>query len=224
MARAVLFDMDGILAFTEGFYNQRRVDYLEGQGFSFDRVPDFSGNHDEAIWKALVPDDPRLRERLHAGYLEYSEIHPTPWASVANPSALPTFMLLHSRGIKIAICSSSRRDLIDQFMCELELGDLVDLAISGEECAEYKPAPDIYLRAMTRLGVRPDDTIVVEDSPAGILAGRRSGALTCALRAREGIRLDQSAADILIDELVDVVALASSGGEGSLPMDNMYVT
>ena len=45
MARAVLFDMDGVLAFTEQFYNQRRVDYLVGKGFRFDAVPDFSGSN-----------------------------------------------------------------------------------------------------------------------------------------------------------------------------------
>ena len=50
MARAVLFDMDGVLAFTEQFYNQRRVDYLVGKGFRFDAVPDFSGSNDRAIW------------------------------------------------------------------------------------------------------------------------------------------------------------------------------
>lgn len=89
MARAVLFDMDGVLAFTEQFYNQRRVDYLVGKGFRFDEVPDFSGSNDRAIWESLVPGDAELRRVLYDGYRAYSDTHPTPWRKVANPDAVP---------------------------------------------------------------------------------------------------------------------------------------
>ena len=90
----------------------------------------------------------------------------------------------------------------------LDLTDDVDLTISGHDCSAFKPSPEIYQRAMRYLGVTPDESIVVEDSPIGIEAGRRSGALVCALRPPEGVRLDQSAADVVIEELIDVVGLA----------------
>ena len=204
MAKAVLFDMDGVLAFTEQFYNQRRVDYLAEHGLCFDEVPDFSGSDDAAMWEALIPDDADRRHRLHAGYEEYSRAHPTPWAAVANPQAATTFGLLRRRGISVAICSSSPRALVDELVVALDVEGLVD-------CSEFKPSPEIYLRTMGGLGVSVDQSIVVEDSPIGIAAGKRSGALVCALRPPAGVRLDQSGADVIIDHLMDVVPLAMSG-------------
>lgn len=79
MARAVLFDMNGMLAFTEQFYNRRRVDYRVEKGFHFDTVPDFSGSNDRAIWEVLMPSDPELRERLQDGYRLYSDAYPMLW-------------------------------------------------------------------------------------------------------------------------------------------------
>ena len=66
--KAVLFDMDGVLADTESFYNRRRAAYLAKVLPSYDGPWDFAGSNDRAIWEAIVPDDPVLRERLHAGY------------------------------------------------------------------------------------------------------------------------------------------------------------
>ena len=208
MARAVLFDMDGVLAFTEQFYNERRADYLRKHGFSFDEAPDFSGSNDAAIWEALVPGDPRRRAALHAGYATYSLEHPTPWVEVANPLVRCTLWRLRRHGIRTAICSSSDAPLIREFLEALDLTDDVDLTISGHDCSAFKPSPEIYQRAMRYLGVTPEESIVVEDSPIGIEAGRRSGALVCALRPPEGVRLDQSDADVVIEELIDVVGLA----------------
>ncbi|MCH4083444.1 MAG: HAD family phosphatase [Olsenella sp.] len=208
MARAVLFDMDGVLAFTEQFYNRRRVDYLVEKGFHFDAVPDFSGSNDRAIWEALVPGDAALRERLHDGYLAYSDAHPTPWREVANPDALPVMHDLCTAGVLCAICSSSGAGLIGEFMQETGVRPYVGLAISGEDCREFKPSPEIYLTAMERLGVRARDCVVVEDSPIGIRAGKASGALVCALRPRPGVSLDQSEADMVVGSLREVLPLA----------------
>jgi beta-phosphoglucomutase-like phosphatase (HAD superfamily) len=48
--------------------------------------------------------------------------------------------------------------------------------VSSDECARGKPAPDVYLAVMRRMGLNPDTTAVVEDSPAGVLAGRAARA------------------------------------------------
>lgn len=206
MIKAVLFDMDGVLAFTEQFYMQRRLDYLAENGILISEVPDWTGKNDISVWEECVPDAV-LRERLRAGYSSYVVDHPTPWERLANDQAHATMSLLKSLGCKVAICSSSWRSLIDEYVSQLMLGDFIDYTVSGAECLEYKPEPDIYLNAMSRLGVDPAETVVVEDSPIGICAGKAAGAFVCAMRQPSGIVLEQAAADVVIDELVDVVEL-----------------
>ena len=75
MLKAVLFDMDGVLANTEGFYNRRRAAYLSEVLPSYDGPWDFAGSNDKAIWETIVPDSVELRERLHAGYDVYEEFY-----------------------------------------------------------------------------------------------------------------------------------------------------
>ena len=58
---------------------------------------------------------------------------------------------------------------------------------------------------MEALGVKPAECLVIEDSPLGIEAGERSGARVLALRPHEGVNLDQSAADVVIDNLTDIL-------------------
>lgn len=206
MVKAVLFDMDGVLAFTEQFYNRRRLTFLAEHGIVFDEEPDWTGANDNVVWGESVPD-PGLRERLRADYVTYADEHPTPWNDLANDQAHLAFSLLSDMGVRVAICSSSWRSLIEEFVDALDLRPFLSLTISGAECPEYKPAPDIYLTAMDRLDVRPNEVVVVEDSPIGIQAGKAAGAFVCAMRQPAGVVLDQAGADVVIDELSDVVNL-----------------
>lgn len=209
MIRAVLFDMDGVLAFTEKFYAQRRLSYLAENGIQFENPPDWTGANDTLIWEQSVPD-PVLREKLRDGYGTYVESHPTPWNKLANPQARRALSLLKGLGVSIAICSSSWRNLVLELVDQLDLDGIVDYVLCGAECAAYKPAPDIYLAAMKHFGLNPDEVLIVEDSPIGIEAGRSAGAFVCALRQPAGTAIDQSGADLVIDQLMDVVDLTRS--------------
>ena len=179
-------------------------------GFPVDPDFDGTGSNDGEIWERLVPGDAALRERLHREYRAYSDAHPTPWAEVANPQARPVFSALKGGGLMVAICSSSYRSLIEEFVDQVGVRELVDFIISGDECSAYKPDPDIYLRAMDVLGIAPHEALVVEDSPLGIEAGVASGALTCALVPPAGVELDQSRAHLRIQRLFDVVDLVQT--------------
>ena len=211
MVKAVLFDMDGVLAFTEGFYNRRRVRFLQEAGVDVDPNFDGTGSYDGEIWERLIPKDVALRERLRRAYRAYSDEHPTPWAEVANPECHMVFSALRDNGIGVAICSSSYRTLIEEFVDQVGVRGLVDFIISGEECSAYKPDPDIYLRAMDAMGIEPHEALVVEDSPLGIEAGVAAGSLTCALMPPKGVELDQSQAHLRIGKLSEIVDLARKG-------------
>ena len=207
MIKAVLFDMDGVLVDTEWFYNRRRVAYMEEHGYTFDEIPDFSGSNDVAIWEGLVPDDPERRAELKAGYVAYQKTHPVPYDELLTADAYPVFEALHAAGVKTAIASSSQMELIDELVEVAGIEPFLGFRISGHECSAFKPDPEIYLRAMEALGVAPEESLVVEDSPLGIEAGRRAGARVLALRPHEGVHLDQSGADAVIDSLHEILEM-----------------
>lgn len=205
MVKAVLFDMDGVLVDTEWFYNRRRVAYLKTQGFTFNEIPDLSGSNEQAIWEYFVPDDAERRARLRTGYGEYQKAHPVPYAELLNRDAKPVMQELRRRGIKLAIASSGYATLIDELVRIASLEGLLDYTLSGHDCAAFKPEPEVYLRTMGALEVRPSECLVVEDSPIGIEAGLRAGARVLALHPHEGVALDQRAAHRVIDSLWDIV-------------------
>lgn len=205
MVRAVLFDMDGVLVDTEWFYNRRRCAYLEEHGFAFDEIPDLSGSNEAAIWEFFVPDDPVRREELRLGYRDYQKTNPVPYGELLNQDTKPVMEELHGRGVLQAIASSSYRSLINELVEISDVANVLDYTVSGHECSAFKPDPEIYMRAMGQLGVEPGECLVIEDSPLGIEAGKRSGARVLALKPHEGVHLDQSGADMVIDSLWDIL-------------------
>lgn len=201
MIRAVLFDMDGVLVDTEWFYSRRREAYLAECGITYDVFPDLTGISTAETWEVLIPNDLGLRERLCEAYGPYCDAHPIPYSELLNDGVRDTFRQLHERGIKTAIASSSYRDMIEEVISVAGIRGIVDYVISGFECNAFKPDPEIYARAMSYLRVEPSECLVVEDSPTGIESGVRSGARVLALRPRDGVVLDQSRADKVIDTL-----------------------
>ena len=107
--KAVLFDMDGVLADTEGFYNRRRAAYLAEVLPEYDGPWDFAGSNDKAIWETIVPGDPVLRERLHAGYDAYRAEHPEDYRVLGNPEAPAVLRALKQRDVQFLL---QRLDLL----------------------------------------------------------------------------------------------------------------
>jgi beta-phosphoglucomutase len=88
---------------------------------------------------------------------------------------------LHSLGARQAIASSAPPGNIDLMMRLLGLRESFDSIISSEAVTHGKPAPDIFLLAAENLGLSPERTVVLEDVPAGIEAGKAAGARVIAI-------------------------------------------
>ena len=88
---------------------------------------------------------------------------------------------LRERGIPVAIASSSPRERLHRTLSRAGLLDAFDVTVAGDEVANGKPAPDMFLLAAERLGVAPEDCVVIEDSPPGVRAGVAAGMRTIAV-------------------------------------------
>ena len=83
---------------------------------------------------------------------------------------------LSAEGYKLAVCSNSIRRTVLTVLSKLGIIEYFDLILSNEDVKTSKPHPEIYWKAMSMLGVLPEETLIVEDSPFGLLAASRSKA------------------------------------------------
>ena len=81
---------------------------------------------------------------------------------------------LKSNGYKLACCSNSIKNTILTVLNKFGIFNYFDLIISNEDVKNSKPHPEMYWNAMSGLGVLPEETLIVEDSPYGLLAASRA--------------------------------------------------
>jgi HAD superfamily hydrolase (TIGR01509 family) len=122
-------------------------------------------------------------------------------------------LLARTRGtFGLALASSSHRRLVHKTLAQFDLRPTFDVIVSGEDVARPKPAPDVFLRAAELLDVPIDECVVLEDSVAGVAAGREAGAIVVAIP--EGPPDDRpfaKHADVVVRDLFEAAAWLGLG-------------
>lgn len=83
---------------------------------------------------------------------------------------------LHGGGYKLAVCSNSTRNTVEMMMEKSALNKYLSFYLSNQDVVHSKPSPEIYNTAIQRLGLMPEECLVVEDNENGIKAAKQSGA------------------------------------------------
>jgi HAD superfamily hydrolase (TIGR01509 family) len=84
--------------------------------------------------------------------------------------------LLINGGYKLVVCSNSIRKTVLTVLSKFDIIDRFDLILSNEDVNNSKPHPEMYWKAMSVMGCLPEETLIIEDSPYGLLAASRSKA------------------------------------------------
>ncbi len=209
--RAVLFDMDGVLIDSENWYLERIYEQLVIKYPWIKREELFptvgmSGPEEIRLVTRLAgkqPDDEDFLKELEGIHAD-SAIED--YKKVLYPETREVLSALFDRGFQLAVASSSSAADIRRMICQCGLEGLFSSVISGMDLPASKPDPDIYLKTMEALKVRPQDCLIVEDSTYGIEAGKRAGARVAARRDSRFL-FDQSKADFHISDLTEVLEL-----------------
>lgn len=106
------------------------------------------------------------------------------------------FKELVKSGYKLGCCSNSIRKSVMVMLSKIGLIEFMDIILSNEDITNSKPHPEIYWKAMSLMGTLPEETLIVEDSPTGILAAWRSN---CNV-----LRVDNKD-DLTIDKIFDIL-------------------
>jgi HAD superfamily hydrolase (TIGR01509 family) len=118
-----------------------------------------------------------------------------------------TIRLLQTRNLPLAITSSAVRSSIEAILERLQLRDAFTLIVDGSEVVHGKPDPEAYLLTARKLGVRPEECVVFEDSHVGVVAAKRAGMYCIAVRnPRAQQRQDLSAADAILDSMRELLS------------------
>lgn len=177
--RAVIFDMDGVLIDSEPVYLGMQARNLQTKypwvtlesmyptvGMSSQEYPRFMAR------LCRVPFTPEFEKEL----MQADENEPIHFPEILRPEARPMLEQLRAMGLQLALASSSPMSNIRQVLGECGLMEFFPVIVSGEQFEASKPDPEIYLHTMVRLGLRPEECLIVEDSTYGVQAGAAAGA------------------------------------------------
>lgn len=177
--RAVIFDMDGVLVDSEALINAAAVTMFREKGLIVqpgDFLPFVGAGEDRYIGGVAEAygfplDVPSAKKRTYEIYLDLL------------PARLEVFPGVHAlvrecRQAELLLAVASSADLI-KVRANLEtIGFPIvfwDAVVTGEDVVHKKPAPDIFLFAAAKLGVKPAECVVVEDAVHGVQAAKAAG-------------------------------------------------
>ncbi len=182
MICGVCFDMDGVLLDTESlsFPMMRQAIAMQGETLM------------EAQWQTLLGVnlahtcaslDTWYQGRVQAEQFfrdwvdvtfDYVHEHGIP----KKPGADEILHLLRQQGIKIALCTSNQKQVVEEYLRLASWQDAFDAIVTGDQVKQGKPAPDIYLKGAEALGLSSDMCMAVEDSVNGVKSAKAAGMLT----------------------------------------------
>jgi haloacid dehalogenase superfamily, subfamily IA, variant 3 with third motif having DD or ED/haloacid dehalogenase superfamily, subfamily IA, variant 1 with third motif having Dx(3-4)D or Dx(3-4)E/beta-phosphoglucomutase family hydrolase len=208
MIKAFIFDMDGVIIDSEPLHFE--VDELTGRHFGVDvnkeYLERFVGMTNPEMWRIIreehgiphtVDEIIAFQSEKKLRHLEALEIEPI-------DGIRDLLEELRRHDIAIGLASSSPRVFIEAVLAKFKIRDDFTCIVSGEEVANGKPAPDIYLEAARQLGVSPEQCVVLEDSRNGALAAKRAGMRCIGFANPNSGHQDLSAADRIVRSIGEI--------------------
>ena len=175
--KLVIFDLDGVL--------------VEAKNIHFDALNDALGEEFSISWNEhlstydglktnqkldMLSDRKGLPKSLHTEIWNKKQKITLQKLKQLEPSDVLIELMdsLVESGYKIAVCSNSIRKTVLTVLSKLGIMEYMDLIISNEDVKNSKPHPEMYWKAISIMSCLPEETLIVEDSPYGLLAASRS--------------------------------------------------
>jgi HAD superfamily hydrolase (TIGR01509 family) len=177
MIKLIIFDLDGVL--------------VEAKNLHFEALNKALGKEYAISWKEHLSkyDGLKTNQKLEMLSKEKGlpvELHSKVWedkqkytleelrALKPNQTLQSVMSALSEDGFKLAVCSNSIRKTVLTVLSKLGIMEFMDLVISNEDVKNSKPHPEMYWKAISMMSCLPEETLIIEDSPYGLLAASRS--------------------------------------------------
>lgn len=179
--QAVIFDMDGVLIDAKEWHYEALNQALALFGYEIsrqDHLVTFDGLP-TAVKLEMLSKDRGLPRKLHSFINELKQQYTTERIFTdCKPVFHHEYALsrLRREGYHLAVASNSLRQTVELMMEKSSLLQYLDFYLSNQDVTKAKPDPEIYQRAIKKMGLTPQECLVVEDNKNGILAAERAGA------------------------------------------------
>lgn len=176
MIKAFIFDIDGTLVDTKRLHIDawRRTFNELGIDVPADKIQSQLGRRAHEIARLFLPEEKiknldKIVERKRSIFREY-------YPSITSiPKTKEIFDFLHGKGIKLALATSASRIDTEFYIDTISVRSLAGEVICAEDVKHSKPDPEIFLKAAAGLDVKPEESVVVGDSPHDMAAASKGG-------------------------------------------------
>ncbi len=195
MIKAVIFDMDGVLIEAKDWHYEalNRALHLFGYGITrYAHLTTYDGLPTSKKLEMLSLESGLPRE-LHAFINEMKQAYTLEMVyAQCKPRFVHEYALstLKSMNYKLAVASNSIRNTVEVMIQKARLNSYLDQMLSASDVSFPKPDPEIYLTAISKLGLTPQECLIVEDNENGIKAATASGAHVLIVRDVNEVNLD----------------------------------
>lgn len=183
--KAVIFDLDGSLADSMWVWTTIDMEYIKE--YQLEVPPHFYTDMEGKIFTETAqyfletfPCLPLTLEELKQDWVNRAYGKYTKEVKLKE-GALEFLQMLKEKDIRMGIATSNGRQLVEEFLRANHIDTFFDTVWTSCDVCIGKPAPDVYLKAAESLQTSPENCLVFEDVPMGILAGKNAGMKVCAV-------------------------------------------
>lgn len=193
--KAVLFDMDGVLIEAKDWHYEALNRALKLFGYEinrFEHLTSYDGLPTSMKLKKLTLEK-GLPVQLHSFINEMKQQYTVSMIqNLCRPRFNHEYALskLKSEGYRLAVGSNSIRMTIEIMMNYARLTDYFDFMLSNQDVKNPKPDPEIYLTAISKMKLKPENCLIIEDNENGIKAATASGAHVLVVKTVDDVNYD----------------------------------
>jgi beta-phosphoglucomutase family hydrolase len=204
--KAVIWDMDGVIADTAPYHMRAWQEVFRQRGKSYtedDFRSNFGKRNDAIIRYILGSSVTPVEMEAIANEKEESFRERARGNIMPLPGAIELLRSLKEHDFLQALGSSAPIENIRLVTQELGIEGIFQVIVSGRDVKEGKPSPQGFLLAAEKLGVEPQDCVVIEDATAGVSAAKRAG-MRCLAVTNTSPKTKLASADRVVDTLEQV--------------------
>ena len=176
MVKLIIFDLDGVLFDAKEIHYESLNKALGNYSISWDdHLSTYDGLKTNQKLE-ILHDRKDLPKELFKEVWDKKQQYTLELLKNLTPNndIISTISKLSKDGYKLAVCSNSIRKTVLTVLSKLDIIEYFDLILSNEDVKNSKPHPEIYWKTISMFGYLPEETLIIEDSPYGLLSASRS--------------------------------------------------